>query len=90
MASTDGSASRLIRYSRAALAAAADGGELVRNAEYDVPASSFVEVLGDTLYVGSFDAEQGRASSTATPSTTTRSLQRRRCPDHHPLEASRA
>ena len=57
VASTDGPTSRLIRYSKASLAETPDEGELVRDGEFDVPASSFVEVAGGALYVGLFDAD---------------------------------
>jgi hypothetical protein len=57
VASTDGDATRLIRYSKASIAEAADGADLVRDADFDVPVSSFVEVADDQLYVGLFDRD---------------------------------
>jgi hypothetical protein len=54
VASTDGADKRLIRYAKSSLATAADGSTLTRDADYAVPASSFVEISGDKLYVGLF------------------------------------
>jgi hypothetical protein len=55
VASTDGADRRLIRYAKSDLAQAADGAQIARDADYPVPASSFVEVSDNTLYVGLFE-----------------------------------
>jgi hypothetical protein len=56
----------LIRYAKSAIADAPDGTELSRDADYTVPASSFVEVAGNTLYVGRFDADKAGTVHTYT------------------------
>ncbi|MPY95371.1 MAG: hypothetical protein GEV08_20650 [Acidimicrobiia bacterium] len=58
VSSTNGADKRLIRYAKSSLAEAPDGSQVARDADYAVPASSFVEISGDKLYVGLFDADQ--------------------------------
>jgi hypothetical protein len=58
VSSTDGADKRIIRYSKSAIADAADGARITRDADYPVPASSFMEIAENTLYVGLFDADE--------------------------------
>jgi hypothetical protein len=56
------SGTNVIRYSKATLAQSADGAQLTRDRGYTLLAGSFIEVIGDKMYVGSFDPDSsGRA-----------------------------
>jgi hypothetical protein len=54
----DGGGNQLIRYAKSDLAESPDGVEVARDDDYAVPVSSFVEISGDKLYVGLFDADR--------------------------------
>jgi hypothetical protein len=48
---------KMIRYAKSTLAQAADGAEVPRNKDYTLLATSFVEISGDKMYVGTFDLD---------------------------------
>ncbi|MGH8898083.1 MAG: hypothetical protein ACRDZ4_13950 [Egibacteraceae bacterium] len=56
VASTTGGTRKVIRYLKSTLANSPDGSQITRNKDYSLRASSFMEIFGSKLYVGTFDA----------------------------------
>jgi hypothetical protein len=58
VASTTGNAKKVIRYLKSTLANSPDGSQVTQNKDYTLQASSFMEIFGNKLYVGTFEADR--------------------------------